>query len=44
MAKAEGKTTCRSCGETVRKDRTNKQGDCVNCIALGKTKPARATK
>lgn len=44
MALPDGKTKCRSCDSVVRKDRVNKQGDCVNCIALGNTKPARSTK
>jgi hypothetical protein len=29
-------TTCTACGETVREDRVNAAGVCVNCLALGK--------
>ena len=38
MVKDHDHITCSSCGETVRTDRVNAQGVCVNCIALG-TKP-----
>jgi hypothetical protein len=34
MTLPEGKTTCAKCEETVRQDRVNADGVCVNCLAL----------
>lgn len=34
----DSKTTCLSCGETVRVDRTDAAGVCVNCLALGRAR------